>query len=116
MRGPVNKEVVLTPSIRSITGTPTEIWSGQVGNYSLLTFGVFNSLGSGQTVDCTIQRRQPGGQWKDSYLFDLQGIANGIGRSVDIDIRGTIELRVLAQASGVGGDIEIEVLRLQNAW
>jgi hypothetical protein len=117
MQNVLNKETVQVPISVPITGTPSEVLVVDVATYGLLTVGVFNSLGGGQTLSCTIFRRQSNSsQWKESYLADLQSIADGVGRSVDIDCRGAFQIRVMATASGVGGNIEIEASKLRNPW
>jgi hypothetical protein len=115
--GLLNKETVQPPTSVPITGTPSDLLIVDVSTYGLLTVGVFNSLGGGQTLNCTIFRRQTqNSQWKESYLADLQGIADGSGRAVDIDVRGSFQLKFSAVASGLGGNIEVEASKVRNPW
>jgi len=117
MRGPINKEPVIQPTTVIVTGTLTEVWSGRVPTHGLLTLGIYNQMGGAQTLNAVIYRKQTdGSQWKESYLADFTNIADGQGRMADIDIRGTIWLRVDAIASGAGGNVEIEATQVLDAW
>lgn len=96
------KLVILTGALREVAPTSTTLLSVNVKPFRQMTLEVENQDGS-QTLDVTIWRRcSVDGEFSQSQLDLLSGMAPGESRCVDLDVSGTLDLEIRGVASGLG--------------
>ena len=98
----MSKLLLLTEATHDVLPTPTTLLTLGVKQFSQLTLEVENQDGT-QTLDVLIWRRASvNGPYSLSPFDLLTGIAPGESRCVDIDVTGTVDFQLRAQASGIG--------------
>lgn len=100
---------------RSVLPTTTTLVTVRVNTYQLLSLQVKN-LDLTQTLNCVIHSRlTEDDDYAASALPDLQGIAPGETRKVDIDIRSVLDVKLTGQASGLGLECTVSGLLTEGA-
>lgn len=86
----------------AVAPTATSLLRIRVEQWGLLTVEVENTDPSQELAVTVWRRLTSSSAWSQSTLSDLAAIGPGESRCVDLDIRGTTEIELRAQASGAG--------------
>lgn len=92
---------------------PTDTVVAEMNALHIVIFTVqIDNLDATQTFTGRVQRRQDSGmEWADSTLADFSSIPPLGSVVADLDVKGTVELRVVGSMDGAGGNVRVAARR-----
>lgn len=104
--------LVLPPTTIEVAPTETTLAEFDTRYTEVLTIQVTNASGDAQTFVGAVYRRLDSSQlWALTTISDLASIADATSVVVDLDVRGTGQIKIAGSLSGAGGNMIITARR-----
>lgn len=104
--------ILQAPLIVTVAPTTTTILTIATGGAAELITIQLENLDGTQTFVGTVQRRLAStNTWAASTLGDFEAVAPGTSVVMDLDARGTGDLRLVGTMSGAGGNVQVTARR-----